>query len=94
MLPKWITFTDPAHPGWVKSLGAYIPAVPAHLLDTIAPGSKITQAKGAGKVRFHGVFPRFQPVADGHVAQIGNLQTISGKNLEADIVWMRTATRC
>ncbi len=86
VLPKWIVFGDPAHAGWVKSLGAYMPDVASRLLGTIAPGSKATQAKGAGKVQLHGVFPRFQTVANGHAAQIANLQTISGKNLEADIV--------
>jgi hypothetical protein len=86
VLPKWMVFSDPKHPGWVTTFGANLPGVTSRLLSTIAPDSKIKQAKGAGKVQFHGVFPRFQPVADGHIAQIDTLQTISGKNLEADIV--------
>lgn len=86
VLPKWMVFSDPKHPGWVMSVGPDIPAATSRLLDTIAPGSKIVQAKGAGKVLLHGVFPRFQMIADGHTARIDTLQTISGKNLEADIV--------
>lgn len=85
VLPKWMVFADPRHPGWVTSFGAYMPGVTSRLLATITPDSKIKQSKGAGKVQFRGVFPRFQPVA-GHAAQIDTLQTISGKNLEADIV--------
>lgn len=86
VLPKWITMSDPDHPGWVVKERALPKETVAFVISSIAPHAKISQRSGHTPIQFRTAFERYTRAVPDKPAQIENLQTISGKGLDACIV--------
>jgi hypothetical protein len=85
VLPKWYVGEQPLHPGWVMKVRAWDPKIIGSTIDTLSKKAAIRQEKGS-KTHLKGIYPRFQALVPARALTIDNAQTISGDNLEADIV--------
>jgi hypothetical protein len=86
VLPKWAVVGEQFHQGWVRKVRTLDPGAVKHVLSTLAKDARISADKNRTTTRMHAEYPRFEEVVPGGWVTLENLQTISGKSLEPDIV--------
>jgi hypothetical protein len=86
ILPKWLTMADPDHSGWVVKLDNLEENAIATLLSFDVDGAAVKRGKGISNVRVKARYPRFDLIVPHKPQAIDTIQTVSGKNLEPDIV--------
>jgi hypothetical protein len=84
VLPKWMVAPEPLHPGWVRNAGIWNDATVAALMTPLVKKAKIRQ--GGSRTQLAAMYPRFKPTLPLQPVSIETVQTISGDNLEPDIV--------
>lgn len=76
VLPKWITAPDPAHAGWVRTIGANPPGEALSALpDDLRQGAGLVEREGRERI----VLRRPNGAAFGAPVEIERLRTLSGE---------------
>lgn len=76
VLPKWITAPDPAHPGWIRTIGANsVSEALSALPEVLRQDVGLDERQGRERI----VLRRPNGVAFGAPVEIGGLRTLSGE---------------
>jgi hypothetical protein len=86
VLPKWSAANQPLHSGWVMKIGPWNASELAQLMTPLVTHAKVRQSGKTAPVRLMPLYPRFGSIAPRTPVAIDSVQTISGDNLDPDIV--------
>jgi hypothetical protein len=86
VLPKWMTMPDREHSGWVVNLGLAGKGAVKELIAKFAKDAVITQDSGIVRTRLTARYEQFDDASKERQISVDQLQTISGKGLEFDVV--------